>query len=204
MSHVLRSAIVLVLVARLGPQRRPISGLISLALWVPGPALAAAMGWALWRVRARVRAVRRATAAMRTELPAMGDVLGIALASGMSLQQALGFVARELTSELGLEVETLVRAMSHRGSVAALASAGGVGGRLYVLLGRAMATGAPVLAAVERFVDEVRAEATSRRQAAVRRLPVLLLVPLALLILPGFVLLVIAPAVVGAVGGVGL
>jgi type II secretory pathway component PulF len=203
-SHLLRAVMALVVVNGLGPQRRIWAILVSIALWMPVAAFAAATGCAMWRLKVRLRRSRRETAAVHQELSVMGDVLGIALTSGMSLQQALEFVARELSSDLRNELEALVRAISHGGSLPALASAGGAGGRLYVLLGRAMATGAPVLASVERFVDEVRADERARRQAAVRRLPVLLLIPLALLILPGFVLLVIAPAFLGALDGVGL
>jgi hypothetical protein len=67
-----------------------------------------------------------------------------------------------------------------------------------------MASGAPVLDAVERYGEERRAEDRAAREAALRRLPVLLSFPLALLILPGFVLLTVAPALSGAVERLGL
>jgi hypothetical protein len=67
-----------------------------------------------------------------------------------------------------------------------------------------MASGAPVLEAVERYGEERRADDRSACEAAVRRLPVLLSFPLALLILPGFVLLTVAPALSGALERLGL
>jgi pilus assembly protein TadC len=49
-------------------------------------------------------------------------------------------------------------------------------------------------AAVEAFASEQRHAEHNRSLAAARRLPVKLLLPLALLILPGFVILAVGPA----------
>lgn len=204
MSHVLRVAIALAILAVMGSERRGSAFFVALGLWVPALAVACALVGLLVRVRRRLAGVRRAAAAAQAELGTLGDLLVIALTAGMSLPQAMAFAAAELTSDLRGEVESVVRTMSRHGSAAVMAAGGGVGGRLYLLLGRALTTGAPVVAAVETFVDEVHGEERARREAAARRLPVLLVFPLALLILPGFVLLVVAPAFLGALERVGL
>ncbi len=63
-------------------------------------------------------------------------------------------------------------------------------------LAAASASGAPALPALQAHLDA----ATHRRHhaeiEAVRRLPIRLLVPLTLLVLPGFVLMTVAPVVV--------
>ena len=68
------------------------------------------------------------------------------------------------------------------------------------VIGRANATGAPLVDAVSRLADELHADLTALRLAAVRRIPVAMLFPLTLLILPGFLLLAVAPALFDAFG----
>lgn len=204
MSHLLRSLLAAAVVEWLGPDRRTLAGLVVLGLWLPGLALVCGFVGLLVRMRRRLVRRRQAAVAAHAELGTLGDLLTVALTAGMSLQQAMGFAAAALSSDLRAETESVVRAMSRHGSAAVMAASGGVGGRLYLLLGRALATGAPVVAAVETFVDEIHGEKRARREAAARRLPVLLVFPLALLILPGFVLLVVAPAFLGALDRVAL
>ena len=68
---------------------------------------------------------------------------------------------------------------------------------------KAIFKGLPALA-VAAFVAERHDEERARRRAAGARLPVRMLVPLSLLILPGFVLLTVGPALLGAVRRLGL
>jgi hypothetical protein len=138
------------------------------------------------------------------ELALLGELVGIGLTSGMALAEALAFAGSRLTSQLAYEVEAVRREMFRTGAVGVVAQSAGMAGRLYLLIGRAMATGAPVLPAVESFVAERRADERAQRETALRRLPVVVLFPLALLILPGFVLLIVAPALSGAVERFGL
>jgi pilus assembly protein TadC len=94
--------------------------------------------------------------------------------------------------------------MDRWGAAAGLAAAQGWGERLYRLMGRAAATGAPLVGAVEAFALEGRHAEHSRRLEAARRLPVRLVVPLALLILPGFVVLVLGPALMESLARLGV
>lgn len=75
---------------------------------------------------------------------------------------------------------------------------------LFLVARRALATGAPLAPAVSGYAAALRSEERLRRLAAARRLPVKLLFPLALLILPGFLLLTVGPAVLGSLERLGL
>lgn len=75
---------------------------------------------------------------------------------------------------------------------------------LFVVARRALTTGASLLPAVTGYARALRDEERSRRLAAARRLPVKLLFPLALLILPGFLILTIGPAILGSLERLGL
>jgi hypothetical protein len=92
----------------------------------------------------------------------------------------------------------VLRNAARRGLAAALSEAGGPGRRLFLILARAVATGAPLAQSVEGFVADQQAEAKAARLEEARRLPVRLMVPLALLVLPGFVLLTVGPTVLAA------
>ena len=65
-------------------------------------------------------------------------------------------------------------------------------------------TGAPVAAAVRAYVAEQRDADRARALAAARRLPVQLLFPLTLLVLPGFMVLTIGPALLAALERLGV
>jgi tight adherence protein C len=69
---------------------------------------------------------------------------------------------------------------------------------------RALATGAPLIPAVSDLAERLRSEERARRLSAARRLPVKMLFPLALLILPGFLVLTVGPAVLGSLDRLGL
>jgi hypothetical protein len=75
---------------------------------------------------------------------------------------------------------------------------------LMVVVHRALLTGAPLQPAVSGYAATLRNEERSRELMAARRLPVKLLFPLALLILPGFLILTIGPAVLGSLERLGL
>jgi len=75
---------------------------------------------------------------------------------------------------------------------------------LFVVARRALATGAPLLPAISGHAAALRSEERSRQLNAARRLPVKLLFPLAFLILPGFLILTIGPAVLGSLEHLGL
>jgi len=125
----------------------------------------------------------------------LAEMVGLALSAGLTLSQALRAARSHVHPQLGREVDDLLRRAVHGGLATALAAAGGHAHRLYVVAARAVVTGAPLAPAVDSFLREAVAEQRAVRLEAARRLPVRLMLPLALLILPGFVLLTVGPTV---------
>jgi hypothetical protein len=126
------------------------------------------------------------------------ELTALGLSAGLSLPTSLAAAVPHLPSELQREVRALLRRGRSTGLGPLLESSSGRGAGLYRVAGRAMTTGAPLVAAVRGYVAELRAEERSRQLERVRKLPVKLLFPLALLILPGFLVLVTAPTLLAA------
>ena len=128
----------------------------------------------------------------------LADQAALGLRAGLTLDAALRAARPDLPGPLSAEVGAVLRRARSQGIALALAGAGGHGERVYRITERAVRTGAPVAAAIEALADELRHEDHARRMADARRLPVRMLLPLALLILPGFVLVLIGPALAGS------
>jgi hypothetical protein len=128
----------------------------------------------------------------------LADQVGLGLRAGLTLEGALRAALPVLPASLAAEVGGVLRRARSVGLMAALVGTRGAGDRLYRITERAVRTGAPLAAAVEALAGELRHEDHARRVAEARRLPVRMLVPLALLILPGFVLALVGPAVAGS------
>ncbi len=125
-------------------------------------------------------------------------MVSLALSAGLTLSGALRAASPIVHPDLGHEVDSVLREATRGGLGSALAAAAGHGRRFYVVVARAVVTGAPLAQAVDSFVQEVVSERRAERLEAARRLPVRLMLPLALLILPGFVLLTVGPTVLAA------
>lgn len=156
-----------------------------------------ACGWTLVLLRSRrVRSPRRPAS---LESDRLGQVVFVALSAGLSVAAALEFAAGEVGPAEAAEVRLVLRKARRQGLSAALTQSEGPAGRLLAVLARAQMTGASAVAAVASFVDEERKGRRSRAAEVAQRLPVKLTVPLALLILPGFVLLTFGPTVIATV-----
>ncbi len=153
--------------------------------------LGVAVGGFIYRKRRRP-GVADADVALLAELVSLG------LSAGLSFSEALTNGAAHVTPPLRTDVEAAMRAGRGPGLSVALEGAGGPARPLYRAAARALRTGAPVDDAVRRLVEELRAEERTRAQEHARRLPVKMLFPLALLILPGFLVLTIGPTVLAA------
>ncbi|MBT8214578.1 MAG: hypothetical protein KJP12_05075 [Acidimicrobiia bacterium] len=70
---------------------------------------------------------------------------------------------------------------------------------VFAVARHARLTGAPIGESIAALAHRQRAEQLEAIQASIRKLPVRLVVPLALLILPGTVLLALTPVVLGAI-----
>ena len=128
----------------------------------------------------------------------LAELVGLALSAGLTLSQALRAAGPLVDPAIRREVGRVLRQATRGGLGNALAAATGHGRRFFVLVAHAVVTGAPLAPAVDWFVREAAAERRTVRLEAARRLPVRLMLPLALLILPGFVLLTVGPTVLAA------
>lgn len=153
-----------------------------------------------WRRAAATTRQRRLADA---DVALFADLVILGVGAGLSLRSSVEEAARHVVDELAGEAEALVRAMDRNGVAAALAT---VDGRLEGF-GRVAAaaaiSGAPVGAAVGAFASTLRHAEHSAAVERARRLPVRMLLPLALLILPGFVVLAVGPAVIQSLARLG-
>jgi Flp pilus assembly protein TadB len=171
-----------------------------------GAAAAVAVAAVVWR-RSRhweSAAVRRRRARLEGDLPHVVDLLVAALSSGAAPGEALARVAavtaapmsEELTSwvarlRLGADPVTVWRGMARHPQL----------GRLGVTLERSAESGAPVVAALTRLAEDLRARRRADVEARVRQVEVKAAVPLGVCLLPSFVLVGVVPLVAGSAIG---
>lgn len=141
----------------------------------------------------------RASSQPASGLQVLAGTLVVGAAAGMSLQTSLKAARGVVDSQQRSQVERVLRNSHQIGLGAALAAAEGSAAPLFGRLARAQVTGAPLIATVAAFAAEDRAHRRARGTEAARKLPVKLTIPLALLVLPGFLLLTAAPAAVGSI-----
>jgi tight adherence protein B len=115
---------------------------------------------------------------------------------GAALELAQGF----LRGDVGEEISMVVRRARRQGTSLALSEAGQLTRPLLSRLTLAAASGAPVAEAVADHLVEMRQQRRTAALERVRRLPVTLMIPLGLLILPGFVVLFVGPIVFRSLG----
>ena len=166
-------------------------------------ALAAAGAWQAVR-RGRAADARHPTATARraaaAHLPLAADLLAACLAAGASPHEAAAAVGGALGGPLGARL-TRVAAEARLGAEPAVAwrhvgqlpEAHGLARRM----ARAAATGAPAVAAVTRLAADARTRRAREAQVRARRAGVLVTGPLGLCFLPAFLLLGVAPVVLG-------
>ncbi len=121
--------------------------------------------------------------------------LYVAVKAGLSLSSAFSVASVGLCHAVATDVRSLLRAARRDGMALALSEAEGPCSRLFAVLARSHTTGASIGDAIAGFVEEQREARRLKVTEAARRLPVKLTVPLALLILPGFVVLTVGPSV---------
>jgi hypothetical protein len=150
-------------------------------------------------VRRRLRSRILAERTRRDDTARLAELTVIGLTGGLGLQPSLDLAASTLGGETGAEAQAMLRWMRVEGA-AACAGARGAAADLYRTIAQAMESGASVSDQVRRIADQLHADLAASQLQALRRLPVLMLFPLTLLILPGFLLLTVAPALVDAFG----
>ncbi|MFQ5523597.1 MAG: type II secretion system F family protein [Acidimicrobiia bacterium] len=163
---------------------------VGLALAGPlGAALGGAAPWlAVWFHRRRNRSDE-------TRLVLL--ILLVEVRSGASVLAALQRASTALPTHEDLR--RVARMATVFGLVAALDSAGDLRS-VVAQMARAQRSGAPLAATLRRLLEHDLAEDRARRLARARSLPVRLMVPVALLMLPGLVLLLYAPGLLSVLG----
>jgi pilus assembly protein TadC len=181
-----------------------IAGAMAAVLAEPGLVLPMGAMAGLIAAGTRWRKSRHAARAASRDAAALCDLTAVGLTGGLGLHASLQLAANEIGGNMATEVSAVLRRARIDGIAPALASSDGAGRRLYRTAARAAVTGSALVEPVVRLADEMNAEQAVLRLEAVRRLPVLMLFPLTLLILPGFLLLVIAPSFIDGFSRLGL
>jgi len=165
---------------------------------------AAVLGFAIWAAarRWRRRWARRRPVSSKADLPLLVDLTGLGLSAGMTFPAAVAAGADQVGGPLAAEVRQILRRRTS--GVTATDDGGRITAGLFAVVDRALVTGAPMLPAVTGYGEALHADERHRRTAAARRLPVKLLFPLALLILPGFLVLTVGPALLAGLERMGL
>ena len=175
--------------------RRPLSAVFGTVLLIHRPlALALTIGCFggryLWERRAARRARLRTAP---TQQALLARIVLVGLTAGLPLISALDLARGFVRGEVAAETAAVVRRARRQGTALALAESGPLTSPLLSRLAMAAASGAPVAEAVADHLSEMRQLRRTAALERVRRLPVTLMVPLGLLILPGFVVLFVGP-----------
>ena len=129
----------------------------------------------------------------------VGRVVQMALAGGLPLSAGLALAIDEVGELVGAELKATLRAARREGMAAAMgASTGPLLTQLFGRIALAQSSGAPMQEAVAGYLADARATRREMALEQARRLPVTLMIPLGLLILPGFVLLFVGPIVLNS------
>lgn len=118
----------------------------------------------------------------------------VVVGAGVPLVPALESVAGDVAG-----VEEVVRRSRRLGSAAALGSASGPLAPLLRRLADCAAAGFAPEPAIRSYIENERRRRHTRAVERARRLPVKLMVPMTLLVLPGFVVMVYGPAFIDLV-----
>ncbi len=191
--------------SRFPPARARAAALVPVGLvWWPVPTLGLAALFGVLRRLVRLAEARRRATAADSDVVALAELSILGLAAGLNLSQSLRLAAAPLVAPVRHDVDVVLRRSRLVGLSAALAADTSRCSSLFRLVSRAVDSGAPVRGAVEAYVEDRISDQRARALSAARRLPVKLLFPLALLILPGFMVLTVGPALVGSVERLGL
>ena len=158
-------------------------------------------------VRRRHHAERARLVAIGAAMPDAIELLVVCLHAGLTPTQAVGELARMAPPPVrpGFQAceQRLHRGAGFADALAALSAHCGPSAlSLVAALGTAVRDGLPLSPVLDRLTAEANADRRRAGEAAARRLPVRLSFPLVVCTLPSFVLLAIAPAVLGALSTV--
>ena len=152
---------------------------------------------AVARFRSAVKLSRQSTVERDASLEA-SELVALALAGGLSVAAAHQVALVHAAPEANATLSRLVVDMQVKGTGAALIDDDGSMAGASRVIAAAAASGAPVLPALKGHLEVEAHRRHSERVETARKLPVRLLLPLTLLVLPGFVLLTVGSTVVGS------
>ena len=158
-------------------------------------ALAALIG----KWRRRLRALR-VTSPSTADVEAVATLMVLGLDAGMTAATALAWTRPLAHPVLAAEVAQVIRRASLEGLSSGLRSTSGHLAGLLGSIALAVETGASLSPVLEAHRDQLAADTKAVADARLRRLPIKLAFPLALLMLPGLVLIVAVPALIEALG----
>lgn len=133
------------------------------------------------------------------ELVDQATLIGLGVASGMNLYAALEWSRRYIHPILAAETQQVLRIARLRGLGDGLRSADGTGATLFRGLARSVDSGAAVGHTIAAHREGLEADHVAEFEARLQRLPIKLLFPLALLMLPGLVVMTAAPALLDVI-----
>jgi hypothetical protein len=166
------------------------------AALAPVPALAVAGLVAALR---RLRTTQRRAAAERDIESACietGELVALSLAAGSSIPAAFVTALEHAPRAALPPLLRLVGSLRRLGTEPALVADDGPLAPISHALAAAAAAGAPALPVLQAHLDAAAHRRHTAEIEAMRRLPVRLLLPLTLLVLPGFVIMTVGPVVV--------
>ncbi|WP_236573840.1 type II secretion system F family protein [Streptomyces sp. GS7] len=184
------------------------AGLVAVLLGgVAGLVAGLVVGWGAyrWLVRQRAAAAgRTAAAVVGAELATAGDLLAACLAAGAGPRGAAEAVGRSLEGTVAERLRQIAAELRLGGEPAAvwprLAALPGAAG-LARCMARAGISGAPAVESASRVAAGLRAERGRAATARARRAGVLVTLPLSGCFLPAFLVLGVAPVLIGLAGG---
>ena len=148
----------------------------------------------------RSRPRRRQPHPTTGDLIVLTTLVSLGLDAGMTPAAAIGWARPYVHPSLAVAVTAVTRRARLDGLATGLRSAVGVGSGLFGVLARAVETGAALSPVLDAYQERLEADARAEAEARLRRLPVKLVFPLALLMLPGLVLMVSGPALIDVLG----
>ena len=151
-----------------------------------------AMCLALAALLVRPFRTRRRAPQVESTVADLARLLSIAAAAGLPLGTALEAVVDDLEGPVELAVRRVVRSARTSGLTPALLGAVELG-VLGPALARAHSSGSPLGQTLQAHLEAHSSERVSRALETARTAPVRVMVPLALLLLPGFTALVVGP-----------
>lgn len=125
----------------------------------------------------------------------------VAVSSGMPLATALRAASDATSGPIARQMDAVARRAFLVGTGRALIDAPPELQPLAAMLARAQVSGASVAGALEAFLEARRRAAVFQAVAQARRLGIALIIPLTLLLLPGFGLVLFGPYVAEHLGG---